>query len=393
MSMNETKISEFASVVTSAASENRIKNITFSSFPKGEINKVKGTPKTISGNNVIQFEYFLTEGRVRHENAAINELSDIVSSIISLGARNCQLTATNGTATLLVSSKGVVNVSYKLMKQIKDLIQTVNKNDRDKKYIFDGKEPFMVELGISDKEGRVHDKKQSKFRQINRFAEQVRDILKYLPQEGPLSVYDLCCGKSYLSFALYSYLVERSGREVSMICVDMKESVMRECGEIAKRLDYTGMKFIAGNVFDLTPETPPDLVLSLHACDTATDAVLTFAINNHAKIVLSTPCCQHEMFNIMDCPDLSFISKYSILKQKIASAATDALRLARLEAHGYKTDAIELIDPDDTPKNVLLRGILKKDFDPDSKNGKSKYDEYIQYYKFMTGAIPEIDRA
>ncbi|MBQ7669531.1 MAG: SAM-dependent methyltransferase [Clostridia bacterium] len=392
MNMNETKIAEFANAVTLAASENRLKNITFSSFPKGEISKVKGTPKLISGKNVIQFEYFLTEGRVRHENASANDLSSVIPSIISLGAHNCQLTAANGTATLLVSSKGVVNVSYKLAKQIKDLIKTVNTNDRNKKYIFDGKESFMIELGISDKEGRVHDKKQSKFRQINRFAEQVRDVMKYLPKEGPLSVYDLCCGKSYLSFALYSYLTERSGREVSMICVDMKESVMRECGEISERLGYKGMSFITGNVFDLIPESPPDLVLSLHACDTATDAVLSFAVNSRAKIVLSTPCCQREMFNIMDCPELSFISKYSILKQKIASAATDALRLARLEAHGYKTDAIELIDPDDTPKNVLLRGILKDNFDPGSAQAKSKYDEYAKYYKFMTGELPEIDR-
>ena len=392
MNTNETKIAEFASAVVSAVSENRLKNVTFSSFPKGEISKVKGTPKTISGNSVLQFEYFLTEGRVRHENASVNEISSVISSAISLGARNCQLTATNGTATLLVSSKGVVNVSYKLVKQIKDLIQTVNTNDRNKKYIFDGKEPFMIELGISDKEGRVHDKRQPKFRQINRFAEQVRDIMKYLPKDGVLSVYDLCCGKSYLSFALYSYLVFNAGREVSMICVDMKESVMKECREIAQRLGYKGMRFIAGNVLDLTPESSPDLVLSLHACDTATDAVLSFAINNRAKIVLSTPCCQHELFNIMDCPELSFISKYSILKQKIASAATDALRLARLETHGYKTDAIEFIDPDDTPKNILLRGILRRDFDPDSEYAMSKSDEYIQYYKFMTGAAPEIDR-
>lgn len=389
---NGEKLSKFTDAVITAVNDGTLKNINFSSFRKGEIIKVKGSLRSVSSRTVLQLEYFLTEGRVRHTNASSDEVGKVIGEILAGGAKNCQLVTLNGTATLMVSSKGAINVSYKLGKKIQDMIVTVSGNDRYKKYIFDGSEQFLIELGISDKEGRVHDKRQSKFRQINRFAEQVRDIVKYLPSRKTLSVYDLCCGKSYLSFALYEYLVNVLKIEVSMVCVDLKDSVMKECRVISERLGYSGMKFIAGNIFDLVPECAPDVVISLHACDTATDAVISFAIKNNAGIILSTPCCQHELFNVMDCPDLSFISKYSILKQKVASAATDALRLARMEAHGYRTDAIELIDPDETPKNVLLRGILRKDFDPSSETAKRKMNEYTDFYKYMTGAEPEIDR-
>ena len=206
-------------------------------------------------------------------------------------------------------------------------------------------------------------------------------------------MYDLCCGKSYLSFAAYSHLADICGREVKMICVDRKASVMDFCRQVAEKLGYSGMSFICDDIRSLSPDGAVDLVLSLHACDTATDVVLDFAVRAEAGVILSTPCCQHEMFKIMDCPDLGFISKYSILKQKIASAATDALRLLKLETEGYSTDAIELIDPDETPKNVLLRGIKKKSFDRGGKQAAAKREEYEKAYIFMTGEIPKSDRA
>jgi len=392
MNMNEEKIRSFCGILRSSFESGKFINVTFSRFPKGEILKVKGTRKIIRNSPVIQFEYFLTEGRVRHENATADSLESAVSAVISAGARNCQLTASDGTATLLVSSKGAVNVTEKLGQNLKTLFPKSSGNNNEKNYIFSGEEPFMKELGISDGEGRVHDKKQSKFRQINRFAEQVRDIMKNLPQDGRLTVYDLCCGKSYLSFAVYAYLVEVANREVDMICVDLKKSVIEYCASAASKLGYTGMRFLCADITEVTSEVEPDLVISLHACDTATDIVLDFAVRNRAKVILSTPCCQHEMFNIMDCPDLSFISDYSILKQKIASAATDALRLAKLEAYGYKTDAIELIDPEETPKNVLLRGVRRKDYSFDSPSAAEKRQKYENAYRYMTGKVLELER-
>lgn len=386
--MNETeKITKFSDEVVRTLTDGRLVNLTFSAFPKGEVQKVKGTPKSIAGKTVLQLEFFLTEGRVKHENADASDIPSAVEKLISEGARCCQLVASNGSATLLVSKKGAVNATYKLGKNVGDYFPIAKGNNDAKNYIFDGSERFMTELGISNREGRVHDKKQSKFRQINRFTEHVRDIMKYLPQDGRIAVYDLCCGKSYLSFALYAYLTEKLGREVCMICADLKESVMDYCRGVALRLGYSGMKFIACDIADIKPEGAVDLVISLHACDTATDIVLDFAVRQRAKVILSTPCCQHEMFNIMNCPELEFISKYSVLKQKIACAATDALRLAKLEAAGYRTDAIEFIDPEETPKNVLLRGILKKNYSQDSDEARAKEKLYSDSYKYMTGDL------
>ena len=390
--MNEEKIKSFCSTVRSSFESGKLINITFSRFPNGDIQKVKGVPKLISGDDIIQFEYFLTEGRVKHENLRPDGIDDAIMRILSSGAKNCQLTAADGTATLMVSSKGAVNITKKFGKDLRSVFPVIAGNNKEKNYIFSGGESFLIELGISDKQGRVHDKKQSKFRQINRFAEQVRDVMKYLPAEGKLIVYDLCCGKSYLSFAVYSYLVEIEKREVEMICADLKASVIEYCGNVARKLGYSGMKFLCADISTMNAEVKPDIVISLHACDTATDVVLDFAIRNEAKVILSTPCCQHELFGIMDCPDLDFISEYSILKQKIASAATDALRLTKLEAYGYRTDAIELIDPEETPKNVLLRGIRKQGFSPDSASAENKRKKYTEAYKYLTGKEPDLER-
>ena len=382
MDKNQENVASFADAVSASVRDGTLKNLSFSSFSSGELVKVRGRLKNVSGKTVLQLEYCLTEGRVKHENVGPDGVSDALTRALGDGCRNCQLVTQRLAATLLVSKKGAVNATFKRKEQLTAILPGIAGNNRDKKYIFTGDESFMKELGVSDKEGRVHDKRQSKFRQINRFAEQVRDVMKYLPQDGTLHVYDLCCGKSYLSFVVYDYLANKLGREVEMICADLKESVMDFCRETAKRVGFSGMKFICADIATLKADPAPDLVISLHACDTATDAVLSFAIDSDAKVILATPCCQHELSGIMDCPELEFISKYSILKQKIASAATDALRLARLEEHGYKTDAIELIDPDETPKNVLLRGIL---------TGKRKTDDlYYKSYRFLTGKeIPD----
>ncbi|MBR0303337.1 MAG: SAM-dependent methyltransferase [Clostridia bacterium] len=382
---NNRRISRFSDALVSSFDDERLVNLTVTSFPKGDVIKAKGSVKTVSSLRVLQIEYALTEGRVRHKNVGRDELPGIVRSMIEEGACKFQINASDGTASLFVSSKGVVNTSYKLGKPLPLVMPAVVGNDNEKNYIFNGDESFLIKLGISDKNGRVHDKMRSKFRQINRFTEQVRDIVKYLPKKGALSVYDLCCGKSYLSFALYSYLTDVLGRDVSMLCVDRKQSVMDYCSSVASELGFSGMKFICDDITTMDATDSPDLVVSLHACDTATDIVLDFAVRSRARVILSTPCCQHEMYRIMNCPDLDFISSYSLLKQKIASAATDALRLMKLEAEGYKTDAIELIDPEETPKNLLIRGILKKNYDKDSPAAKLAAEKYKRSYYYMTG--------
>lgn len=261
-------------------------------------------------------------------------------------------------------------------------------HDKVKHHILQGDEPFLRALGVSDATGRVHDKKQAKFRQINRFLELIRDIESALPADGELCICDLCCGKSYLSFAVYHYFTAIRHRAVRMVGVDMKAEVMDDCAAIARRLGMDGLDFICADVALYEPPVPTvHMVISLHACDTATDLVLDKALTWGAKVILSTPCCHHDLNRRLSCPALDFIGEHSMLRQKLCDAATDALRLKRLEAAGYDTAALELIDPEETPKNVMLRGIRR--YDPASARCRRAAEEYIRAYTFLVGEPPE----
>lgn len=220
-----------------------------------------------------------------------------------------------------------------------------------------------VLLGVSDANGRVYDKKQSKFRQINKFLEHIKQVERYLPGDR-IRICDLCCGKSYLSFAVYHYFRHIRGMSVSMTGVDLKPDVIEYCSQTAKKLGFNGLEFLCGDINDYQTGELPQLVISLHACDTATDVVLHKAAEWHTPVILSTPCCHHELNHTLSCPELDFIAGYSMLRQKLCDAATDALRLCLLESQGYETAALELIDPEETPKNIMLRAILRRDFDP-----------------------------
>lgn len=259
----------------------------------------------------------------------------------------------------------------------------VTGHDRVKRHILRGDEPFLIRLGVSDAGGRVHDKKQPKFRQINRFLELIRDVESALPTEGELHICDLCCGKSYLSFAIYHYFTVIRHRSVRMVGVDMKADVMEDCNAVARDLGMDGLSFLCADVSLYDFGAPVDMVVSLHACDTATDLVLGKAIEWSARVVLSTPCCHHELNKTLDCPELAFIARHSMLRQKLCDAATDALRLARLEAAGYEVAALELIDPEETPKNIMLRGV--KRYDPDSPRCRAAGEVLQEATRFLSG--------
>ncbi len=284
---------------------------------------------------------------------------------------------------------------------------TLGGNDRKKRHILTGEEPFLFELGVSDANGRVHDKKQAKYRQINRFLELIRDVEGALPAEGELHIADLCCGKSYLSFAVYHYFTAIRGRDVRMVGVDMKADVMADCDAIARKLGMAGLAFLCADVglYEFGDERrAPDagaatageeagagaetvhMVISLHACDTATDLVLRKAVEWRARVVLATPCCHHELNRRLDAPAMGFIAEHSMLRQKLCDAATDALRLKWLEASGYEVAALELIDPEETPKNIMLRGVRK--YDPASSRCQKAARAYAEAYTFLTGKEP-----
>ena len=205
-----------------------------------------------------------------------------------------------------------------------------------------------------------------------------------------LCVCDLCCGKSYLTFAIFWYFTEILNKKVEMYGVDLKKDVIEYCSSVAEKLGYKGLHFECGDVSNFTPPDMPDLVVSLHACDVATDYVLAGAIKNRAKVILSTPCCQHEIQNQLKCNALSLITEYSLLKQKLAVAATDALRAKMLEIHGYKVTVCELIDPEETPKNVLIRAV-KRERPIQGITVKKLIDEYNSTCDFL-GIKPTLSR-
>ena len=216
--------------------------------------------------------------------------------------------------------------------------------------------PPLVDMGIFTKEGKVVQSKYDKYRQINRFLEIVEDVRKELP-EGRIRIIDFGCGKSYLTFLLYYYLVEVKHMDVTITGLDLKESVIRKCQEIADKYQYRNLHFEVGDIQGYQTSEPVNMVVSLHACDTATDHALYHAVRWNADVILSVPCCQHELNQQMQPGVLPILSRYGILKERSAALMTDAIRGNLLEVCGYRTQVMEFIDMEHSPKNLLIRAV------------------------------------
>ena len=375
-----TKLEEFISLITAAFKKGDIRKLVFSRPVSSEIKKVTARLAEHKGRRLLALEFALPGDTVKHKNVGESELC---SEMAALGVEYMQinLICSSAEAEYKVSKSGKCTLLGldKLRRALEGAGATfeaaIGALDNKKNYFLSGAEDFLVSLGVSDKSGRVHDKKQGKFRQINRFLEHVEDVYAHLPAEGRLTVYDLCCGKSYLSFAVYYYLTAMKGRECDMLCVDLKRDVIRWCETEAQRLGYSGMRFACDDIKNIPTETSPDLVISLHACDVATDVVINNAIRLGAKVILSTPCCHRYLNDKVKIKELEFLTRFPHLRNKLCEALTDAIRLARLEASGYKVTAPELTDPDDTPKNTLLRAVFTGKTD---SNG-SRYQDILKY--------------
>ena len=313
------------------------------------VKKCVYTKSKRKSGDVIAEERFMPDGKALHSSYTPDDFLNVLLEN-SASYRQTDIFCEDFSAVVLRSKKGAVHVSRGPGKA------APSENKPEKNYILepDKKYDFLVLLGIQDKNGRVYDKKQSKFRQINRFLEIVKDTLSSLP-EDELTVWDLCCGKSYLSFAVYHYFRYVLNRKIMIYCVDRKKDVIEECAGYAKQLGWDGMSFICGDIFKVLPDKTAELVLSLHACDTATDMVLSEAVRRGAKVILSSPCCQHEIAGQIKNDGMSFILREPILKQKLSVVITDALRCRLLYASGYKVTTLEFIDPEETPKNLMIR--------------------------------------
>ena len=385
--MNEA-YQKIVALILSAAQKGALKKAVLSKPTDAANVKCTLTLRLVGGKTVLQAETLRADNKALHENIMPEDRNRLFE--IATAWAQVNLLTTLGDCELRSSKKGKVTLigGDKLSRALAENdapCAKIESNNREKKYILSGNEPFLKLLDVSDESGRVRDKRQSKFRQINRFLELIRDCLSHLPSEGTLRICDLCCGKSYLSFAAYHYFTEVLGRDVKMTGVDLKPDVVAYCNEVAKKLGFNGLEFLCGDVNKYTCDEHVHLVISLHACDFATDFVLNKATEWQADVILSTPCCHHEMNHTINCEALSFITEHSMLRQKLCDAATDALRLKRLEACGYTVCALELIDPEETPKNIMLRALKRRNFDPASSEAKRLMEEYLAAKAFLVG--------
>lgn len=376
---------QLAELLCLAAERGALRRAVLSKPAESSVKRAELRPIVLSRGAALQLETFTADNKAYQRNIMLPCTADELTAALE-GYRQINVLTEVGDCEYRCSKSGnsVLLGGDKLSAALAAYIggERARGNDRTKSHILTGEEPFLQLLGVSDARGRVYDKKQSKFRQINKFLEHIQQVERYLPHDR-IRICDLCCGKSYLSFAVYHYFRHVRGMEVSMTGVDLKPDVIKYCSQIAKKLDFDGLEFLCGDINDYRTSELPQLVISLHACDVATDIVLQKAAGWHTPVILSTPCCHHELNHSLNCPELSFIADYSMLRQKFCDAATDALRLCLLESQGYTTAALELIDPEETPKNIMLRAILRRDFDPAGAEAVALRQRYEQACRFL----------
>ncbi len=332
----------------------------------GEIQKIKVRPVIIKDQLVFQAAQY-TKTQVFHKNIEEDQVKAWVQNLIENEFKQTQIRYSNKEYTVLSGKKGNVTIKERKLNICEKPEKKDLSHNRKKTYILpEGTAvPFLVDLGVMTSEGKIVRTKYDKYRQINRFLEFIQDILPELPKNRPLTIIDFGCGKSYLTFAMYYYLNILMGYEVHMIGLDLKSEVIRHCNELANKYGYANLEFIHGDIADFEGADAVDMVVTLHACDTATDYALYKAVRWNAKVILSVPCCQHELNGQISNDMLSAVFSYGLLKERMAALMTDGLRGQLLEAVGYKTQILEFIDMEHTPKNILIRavksGIGKRD--------------------------------
>ena len=336
--------------------ENLIQATLSASRNKNGISKVKIRPIQLKGQ--ICYQASATEGtKVLHKNYERMQLIEYLESEITenFGQFQAQGAVTDG--VVLVSKKGKMTIKQKHHAP-KEKVK-IQAHNRVKQYIL--KEgvpvPFLIDLGVMNGQGKIVHVRYDKFRQINRFLEFIEDILPRLSREREVTILDFGCGKSYLTFAMYYYLRELKGYDVNIIGLDLKTDVIEKCNSLAIRYGYEKLHFYHGDIADYEGVSSVDMVVTLHACDTATDYALAKAVEWGAEVILSVPCCQHEVNKQIRNEMLEPVLRYGILKERISALITDGVRANLLESRGYETQLLEFIDMEHTSKNLLIRAV------------------------------------
>lgn len=325
--------------------------------------RIKDGPSKVKIRPILlkdKFIYQATETvgpKVLHTNYERQELIEYIGELMEERFMQLQWEGQYEDGLVLVSKKGHLTTKVKRHACKKE--QAALEHNRRKKYLLaEGTAvPFLVDFGVMTPQGKIVSTKYDKFRQINRFLEFIEDILPRLDRGRELTILDFGCGKSYLTFAMYYYLRQLRHFDVRIIGLDLKEDVIQHCNELAQSYGYEKLKFYTGDIASYEGVRQVDMVVTLHACDTATDYALAKAVYWGAKVILSVPCCQHELNGQIRNEMLSPVLSYGILKERMAALITDGLRAQLLEGVGYETQILEFVDMEHTPKNLLIRGV------------------------------------
>lgn len=325
---------------------------------KSEDKAVKVRIRPVILKNEIEYQVSEFVGRkVLHSNHSAADVKKKIIDYMTEDFKQAQINMTDAAATILSSKSKTLTCKYKKAGQLK--VQRDLSHNRTKKYIIQEGKPvaFMIDLGVMGQDGKIIRTRYDKFRQINRFLEYIEDILPKLDKERELTIIDFGCGKSYLTFAMYYYFKELKGYNIRIIGLDLKADVIEHCNELRTRYGYDKLDFYVGDIATYKDVDKVDMVVTLHACDIATDYALAKAVKWGAEVILSVPCCQHEANRTIKSDILSPVMDYGILKERMAAIVTDAARAKLLTANGYDTQILEFIDMEHTPKNLLIRAV------------------------------------
>ena len=378
---------DIQSVLKEALSEKLNQIILSNSRDAGVSVKVKIRPVQIGGE--LRFQETRFQGtKVFHENFRREEIALRIENYLRDLFRQGEMDWDGGKATVLVSKKGKVTVKVRKSPQGQPgkVSPDSMSHNRVKHYILPEGEPvdFLIGLGVQTPEGKIRRERYDKFRQINRYLEFIEDVLEALPKDRTLHIVDFGCGKSYLTFAMYYYLHVKEGRDLRVTGLDLKEDVIRRCNEMAEKLGYDGLHFEKGDIGAYREEDRADMVVSLHACDVATDYALEKAVKMGASVILAVPCCQHELNRQIRCEVLRPALKYGIIKERMAALLTDAVRAQILESQGYDTQILEFIDMEHTPKNLLIRAVKRHGMRAASGGqGLREMEDFLQIHPML----------
>ena len=378
---------------------------------ENQFDKIRIRPVSLKPGNMYQLEQFKAT-KVFHRNVDEKTLENLLAEWIPESFTRAEFTLKTGSIQILSNKRREITALRKTAATVSAVgsVDAVvpagtpaagDSHNRAKKYILEEgiPVPFLVDLGVMTSDGTVIQSKYDKFRQINRFLEFIADVVPELTAEKELTIVDFGCGKSYLTFAVYYYLFALRKIPVKIIGLDLKKDVIEHCSGLALKYGYDKISFAVGNIADYKGLDSADMVISLHACDTATDFAIAQAVRWNARVILSVPCCQHELnaqladrkFHSDGRDMLAPLFKYGIVRERMAALITDALRAELLEAHGYQVQILEFIDMSHTPKNLLIRAIRNRAIDDRTAKHEEQADEYKRLRDFLA-VRPTLER-